>query len=79
MQNDGAVLPILDLNGFKISNPTIFSRMSDEEITKFFEGLGYSPRFIENDDIHDYALITSWLLRFWIKLLKDIQAIKGCA
>ncbi len=33
-KNDGAVLPILDLNGFKISNPTIFSRMSDEEITK---------------------------------------------
>lgn len=37
---DGAVLPIIQVNGFKISNPTILSRMSDEELTKYFEGMG---------------------------------------
>ncbi|WP_270313840.1 phosphoketolase [Leuconostoc citreum] len=75
-KNDGAVLPILDLNGFKISNPTIFSRMSDEEITKFFEGLGYSPRFIENDDIHDYAAYHELAAKVFDQAIEDIQAIQ---
>ncbi|MCO6184173.1 phosphoketolase family protein [Leuconostoc fallax] len=75
-KNDGAVLPILDLNGFKISNPTIFSRMSDEEITKFFEGLGYSPRFIENDDIHDYAAYHELAAKVLDQSIEDIQAIQ---
>jgi xylulose-5-phosphate/fructose-6-phosphate phosphoketolase len=47
---DGAVLPILHLNGYKISNPTIFARMSHEEIQKFFEGCGYEPYFVEGSD-----------------------------
>ncbi|MCD7948063.1 MAG: phosphoketolase family protein [Oscillospiraceae bacterium] len=47
---DGAVLPILHLNGYKISNPTIFSRISKEEVTKFFEGCGWKPYFVEGDD-----------------------------
>ncbi|MCY9806388.1 phosphoketolase family protein [Lentilactobacillus senioris] len=47
---DGAVLPILNLNGFKISNPTILSRMSDEELTKYFEGMGWKPYFVETGD-----------------------------
>ena len=75
-KNDGAVLPILDLNGFKISNPTIFSRMSDEEITKFFEGLGWSPRFIENDDIHDYMAYHEKAANVLDKAIEDIQAIQ---
>ncbi|CUW08154.1 phosphoketolase [Leuconostoc gasicomitatum] len=75
-KNDGAVLPILDLNGFKISNPTIFSRMSHEEITKFFEGLGYSPRFIENDDIHDYAAYHELAANVFDQAIEDIQAIQ---
>jgi len=78
-KNDGAVLPILDLNGFKISNPTIFSRMSDEEITKFFEGLGYSPRFIENDDIHDYMAYHELSAKVFDKAIEDIQAIQKAA
>ena len=41
---DGAVLPILHLNGFKIANPTIFSRMSHEEVECFFRGCGWEPR-----------------------------------
>lgn len=48
--NDGAVLPILDLNGFKISNPTILSRKTNEELSKYFEGLGWKPFFVEGDD-----------------------------
>ncbi|WP_125604998.1 phosphoketolase family protein [Lapidilactobacillus bayanensis] len=48
--NDGAELPILNLNGFKISNPTILSRKSDEELTKYFEGNGWEPIFVEGDD-----------------------------
>ena len=75
-KNDGAVLPILDLNGFKISNPTIFSRMSHEEITKFFEGVGYSPRFIENDDIHDYAKYHEIAAKVFDQAIEDILALQ---
>ena len=47
---DGAVLPILHLNGYKIANPTIFARMSHQEITDFFHGCGWEPFFVEGDD-----------------------------
>ena len=47
---DGAVLPILHLNGFKISNPTILARMSHEELVNFFTGMGWEPHFVEGDD-----------------------------
>ena len=47
---DGAVLPILHLNGYKISNPTIFSRISEEEIECFFKGCGWKPYFVTGDD-----------------------------
>ena len=47
---DGAVLPILHLNGFQIANPTIFSRLSHEETEMFFKGCGWEPRFVEGDD-----------------------------
>jgi len=47
---DGTVLPILHLNGYKISNPTIFSRISHGEVQKFFEGCGWKPYFVEGDD-----------------------------
>ena len=48
--HDGAVFPILDLNGFKISNPTILSRESNETLTKYFEGLGWHPIIVEGED-----------------------------
>jgi xylulose-5-phosphate/fructose-6-phosphate phosphoketolase len=48
--SDGAVLPILHLNGFKISNPTILARVEHEELQKFFEGCGWGPLFVEGDD-----------------------------
>ncbi len=47
---DGAVLPILHLNGYKIANPTLLARIPEEELRAFFVGTGYSPRFVSGDD-----------------------------
>jgi xylulose-5-phosphate/fructose-6-phosphate phosphoketolase len=47
---DGAVLPILHLNGYKIANPTVLGRMSDDEIKHLFMGYGYAPMFVEGSD-----------------------------
>jgi xylulose-5-phosphate/fructose-6-phosphate phosphoketolase len=47
---DGAVLPILHLNGYKINNPTILSRISPEEIENLFKGYGWTPHFVEGRD-----------------------------
>ena len=47
---DGAVLPILHLNGFKISNPTVLARIGHEELAQFFMGCGWTPLFVEGDD-----------------------------
>lgn len=49
-ERDGAVLPILHLNGYKIANPTIFARISREELLNLFIGYGYKPYLIEGDD-----------------------------
>lgn len=46
-RENGAVLPIVHVNGYKISGPTVFGRMSENEIRKFFEGLGYRPHFVD--------------------------------
>ncbi len=52
-KNDGVVLPILHLNGYKIANPSILARISDEEILDYFKGLGYKPYIVSgvNEDI----------------------------
>jgi len=47
---DGAVLPILHLNGYKIAGPTILARLPRQELIQLFEGYGYSPYFVEGDD-----------------------------
>src|SRR5437588_1230044 len=47
---DGAVLPILHLNGYKIANPTVLARISHEELESLFTGYGYRPYFVEGDD-----------------------------
>ena len=47
---DGAVLPILHLNGWKIANPTLLARMSDEDLESLFRGYGYAPRFVEGNE-----------------------------
>jgi xylulose-5-phosphate/fructose-6-phosphate phosphoketolase len=51
---DGAVLPILHLNGYKINNPTLLSRISHEELESLFRGYGWTPHFVEG---HDPALM----------------------
>ena len=48
--NDGAVLPILHLNGYKIANPTVLARIGHEELEQFFIGCGYKPYFVEGDE-----------------------------
>jgi xylulose-5-phosphate/fructose-6-phosphate phosphoketolase len=53
---DGAVLPILHLNGYKIANPTVLARISHEELTDLMHGYGHEPHFVEGDDpaqVHD--------------------------
>ena len=46
---DGAVLPILHLNGYKIANPTVLARIGDDELTKLLQGYGHRPIFVEGD------------------------------
>jgi len=48
---DGAVLPVLHLNGYKINNPTILARISHKELENLFIGYGYQPYFVEGDDV----------------------------
>lgn len=48
--SDGAVLPILHLNGYKISNPTVLARIEREELEQLFRGYGWNPYFVEGDD-----------------------------
>ncbi|MCC7498626.1 MAG: phosphoketolase family protein [Bryobacterales bacterium] len=50
---DGAVLPILHLNGYKIAGPTLLARMEREELADLFQGYGYEPSFVEGDDPPD--------------------------
>ena len=57
-RTDGIVLPILHLNGYKIANPTILSRISDEELHEFFHGMGYEPyEFVAGFDNEDHLSI----------------------
>ena len=50
-RRDGAVLPILHRNGYKLSGPSVFGRMSREELRGYFEGLGYAPIFVEGEHL----------------------------
>ena len=70
---DGAVLPILHLNGYKISNPTIFSRMSHEEVQKFFEGCGWKPYFVEGSDPMPMHRLMAETLDTVVEEIKAIQ------
>ena len=73
-KSDGVVLPILHLNGYKISNPTIFSRMSNDELASFFYGCGYKPYLIEGNDemvMHQKMMVTM------DTIIEEILAIKN--
>lgn len=71
--NDGAVLPILNLNGYKISNPTILSRESDETLQKYFEGMGWKPYFVEGDDPKKMHVAMAKVMD---EAIEDIQQIQ---
>lgn len=71
--NDGAVLPILYLNGAKISNPTILSRKTDKELTSFFQGLGWDPIFVEGEDPAKVHPLMAEKLDQAIEKIKAIQ------
>lgn len=71
--NDGAVLPILYLNGGKISNPTILERKSDADLTKYFEGMGWTPLFVGGTDPEAVHPEMAKTLDEAIAMIKDIQ------
>ena len=72
-RQDGAVLPVLHLNGYKIANPTVLSRISHEEIKSLFEGYGYTPHFVEGDDP---LTMHRLMARTMEKCLSEIRAIQ---
>ena len=70
---DGAVLPILHLNGYKIANPTIPGRMTDAELTQLFNGYGYRPFFVEG---HEPDVMHQLMAHTLDTVLADILAIQ---
>ena len=70
---DGAVLPVLNLNGYKISNPTIFSRSPHEELESFFVGCGWEPIFVEGDDPMTMHKLMAEAMDTAIEKIKAIQ------
>jgi xylulose-5-phosphate/fructose-6-phosphate phosphoketolase len=71
---DGAVLPILHLNGYKIANPTILARIGDDELRNLFLGYGYEPRILEGDDPAKMHQEMADVLEETIGKIKSIQA-----
>ena len=72
-KTDGIVLPILNLNGYKISNPTVFSRMSNEELGSFFSSLGWHPYLVEGND---EKLLHKKMYYTLNKVLEEIKEVK---
>jgi xylulose-5-phosphate/fructose-6-phosphate phosphoketolase len=71
--NDGAVLPILHLNGYKIANPTVAARISHEELEQLFRGYGYNPYFVEGDAPDKVHQLMADTLDRVITEIKNIQ------
>ncbi|MEO7044743.1 MAG: phosphoketolase family protein, partial [Ferruginibacter sp.] len=74
--SDGAVLPILHLNGYKISNPTILARIEHEELEQFYRGCGWIPYFVEGDDPETMHQLMAAAID---KAIEEIQQIQGRA
>jgi len=75
-QTDGAVLPILHLNGYKINNPTVLARIPQEELEELLRGYGYAPVFVDGDDppvMHQFMAATL------DKAIAEIRQIQGDA
>ncbi len=73
---DGAVLPILHLNGYKISNPTVLARIEHEELEQFIRGCGWTPYFVEGDDPQAMHQLMAGILD---KVIEDIRRIQSQA
>ena len=78
-KNDGVVLPILHLNGYKIANPTILARIPKDELVNFFEGNGWHPYFVEGSEpmyMHERMAQVLEMVVSEIKLIKKQAEIK---
>lgn len=75
-KTDGVVLPILHLNGYKISNPTIFSRMTNEELASFFYGCGYKPYLVEGEEPLEMHKKMASTLDIIVNEISDIKNAK---
>jgi xylulose-5-phosphate/fructose-6-phosphate phosphoketolase len=71
---DGAVLPILHLNGYKIAGPTVLARIGSEELRALLEGYGYAPRFVEGSEPEEMHQLMAAALDEVIAHIADIQA-----
>ena len=72
-KTDGAVLPILHLNGYKISNPTVLSRISEQELVALFYGYGWKPYFVEGDNPQEMHRLMAQTMD---KVIEEIHAIQ---
>jgi len=70
---DGAVLPILHLNGYKIANPTILGRLTDADLTQLFAGYGYKPYFVEGQEPEAMHQLMAATLDTIVEEIKAIQ------
>jgi len=73
---DGAVLPILHLNGYKIANPTVLGRMTSEQLTQLFSGYGYKAYFVEG---HDPQAMHQLMAHTMSTVLEEIHSIQNHA
>src|ERR1700759_2991996 len=73
---DGAVLPILHLNGFKIANPALLARIPREELTQLLRGYGWNPHFVSGDDPHTMHRLMAETLD---RVMAEIRAIQQAA
>ncbi len=71
--HDGAVLPILHLNGYKIAGPTVLARIPRDELESLFRGYGYTPHFVEGDDPMEMHQLMAATLDTVIASIRDIQ------
>ena len=71
--HDGAVLPILHLNGYKIANPTVLARIPEEELTALFKGYGYKPYFVQGDNPEQMHYLMAATLDTVVDQIKKIQ------
>ncbi|MFI5062893.1 MAG: phosphoketolase [Streptosporangiales bacterium] len=72
--SDGAVLPILHLNGYKISNPTVLARIGEEELGQFLRGCGWEPLFVEGHEPEDMHQLTAGALEEALGGIAKIQS-----